>query len=300
MKAVFISKNKFKKLEHYKLEKSIQHTEAELYIIETNDKWVKNHELLKKFYRTEGEYFSNKLFTINELIDNSKIIDNNYLLLPTKLAIVDDQVIGYIMPYIENKNLATLLNNSKIDNDDKLYYLKQIGLIIEDVNDISNFHIPLHIGDIHEGNFIVGDKDNQVYVTDTDSFKIKNNLPYASKYLATNVVINSEEYLRHKYPVNEEGLHIPDYNSDLLCYITMILNTISKTQIHKLPIEEYYTYLSYLSDIGFGPDIITCFEYIYYNIDNISPLPYFDQIPKNYGRAAYVVFRNLINQRKTK
>ena len=65
MKVENIHNYQFKKFDKYILDKTIISTECELYIIPTKDKWNKYERLLKKFFITTGEYFSNKLYTIN-------------------------------------------------------------------------------------------------------------------------------------------------------------------------------------------------------------------------------------------
>lgn len=289
MRAVFFTRRQFKKLQKCKLQKNIIHTESELYIIEKSEQWKKHQKmLLKYFYVNEGEYFSNKLFTINTLINNTSVIDINELILPIELAVVDNEVIGYIMPFIENKNLLTLLQDFKVSLEKKKDYLTQVGQIIHKVHTVSDFQDDLFLGDIHEANFIVEPNEDKVYAVDSDSFKVKNNLPFPSKYLATNPNILS---MQHKYPINEDGFHIPNKNSDLLCYTFMILNTISRNQLQKIPTDEYYDYLDYLSTIGFGENFLNVCGRIYTNASNVSPLPYFDEIPDNIYQAAYSVFQ---------
>lgn len=77
MDAIFFTRRQFAKLKHCHLQKHINHTEAELYIFEKKGQWDKQKMILKHFYIDEGEYFSNKLFTINNLIDNRNIININ-------------------------------------------------------------------------------------------------------------------------------------------------------------------------------------------------------------------------------
>lgn len=298
MKAVFFTRRQFKKLQKCKLQKNINHTESELYVIEKSDAWNKHKKMiLKYFYITEGEYFSNKLFTINTLIDNASIINSNALILPTELAIVDHEVVGYIMPFIENKNLLTLLQDFKVSIEKKKNYLEQVGQIIDQTHKVSAFQDEFFLGDIHEANFIVDTEKDKVYGVDSDSFKVKNNLPFASKYLATNPNIIS---MQHKYPVNEDGFHIPNQNSDLLCYIFTILNTISRTQLQKVPVDVYYEYLDYLNSLGFGKNFLNTCGKIYSNAANTSPLPFLDEIPNNIYRASYSVFEHNRTENKTR
>ncbi len=300
MNAIFFTNRQLKKLQNCSLQKSIDHTESKLYIVENNGKWQHKKMILKYFYNNSGEYFKNKLFTINNLIDSTSTINIRALILPQKLAIAGGQIIGYIMPFIENTNLLTLLQDFKLNTEKKKEYLTQVGQIISQVHDLNKFQSELFIGDIHEANFIVGKEDDQVYVVDSDSFKTKNNLPFAAKYLATNPNILN---MTHKYPINTEGIHIPNENSDLLCYVFIILNTIARKEMQKVSIDEYYNYLDYLLSLGFGDDFIKTCGKIYTNAKNTSPLPYLEQIPNNIYQATYQVFKQrqyISNNNRTK
>lgn len=297
MQAIFFNHYQFEKIKKKKLllDKSIRHVESELYLTSEPLKYHNQYTklLLKKFYITEGEYFSNKLFTINRLIDLKDKIDIKPLILPTKMVVLEGKMVGYLMPYIEGVNLLTLLQSYNVDTETKIAFLEEIGIIIEKVHYFSKFQEEFSLGDIHEANFIV-DCHNQIHVTDLDSCKLKNNLPSASKYLSTNPNL---EIVKEKYPINEQGIHIPNYNSDIYCYICMILNTIAKTDVSKLPLDDYYTYLQYLSNLGFGKELIHCFATIYIHQNNISPQPYLHQIPTKIGEAAYHVFQYKENKK---
>lgn len=287
MKALVFSNYQFRKLKKYKLEKNISHVESELFVIQPNKN--RNHEslMLKKFYNTEGEYFGNKLLTINSLINNKGIINIDRLIIPSMIAIIDKKVAGYVMPYIQNDNLYTILSSSAVPSDEKIDYLKQIGSILEQTHHIPSLQNKFFLTDIHEANFILEKETKKVFVTDLDSCKIANNQPSHSKYLALNDNLKDFQF---KYPVDETGTHIPSVDTEIYCYICMILNTISKINITKLSIDEYYTYLQYLSDIGYPKELIECFSNLYIDRSNISPLPYLDLIPRPLGRAAYHVF----------
>lgn len=137
MKAIFFNKYQFEKIKNneLKLSKNIRHVESELYLI---TKPLRYHEkqkkfLLKKFYITEGEYFSNKLATINSLIELSSKVDIKSLIFPTELVILDGKIVGYLMPYIEGVNLITLLEGYELRDYEKIKLLTEIGLIIRPV-----------------------------------------------------------------------------------------------------------------------------------------------------------------------
>ncbi len=74
MNTIFLTRSQFMKLKKHKLEKNINNTEATLYLYHKRGNINSSNFMLKQFYIKEGEYFSNKLFTLNNLIDNRSII----------------------------------------------------------------------------------------------------------------------------------------------------------------------------------------------------------------------------------
>lgn len=66
MNAIFFTNRQLKKLQNCSLQKSIDHTESKLYIVENNGKWQHKKMILKYFYNNSGEYFKNKLFYLNK------------------------------------------------------------------------------------------------------------------------------------------------------------------------------------------------------------------------------------------
>ena len=66
---------------------------------------------------------------------------------------------------------------------------------------------------------------------------------------------------------------------------------LSKENISKLRLEEYFDYVNYLESIGYGENIIKSFRNIYSNADNINPYMYLDEIPKEYGKSLYTLYK---------
>ena len=48
----------------------------------------------------------------------------------------------------------------------------------------------------------------------------------------------------------DEEKIIPSCDSDLYCYVMVVLNTISKVNMSKVSIHNFYRYINYLEDIG--------------------------------------------------
>lgn len=271
MEVVNITKNGLKKLKKVSLGYGILNTEADLFIMKTKDKWNIEYKMLKTLFCTEGANFSNKLFTINELIDNRSVINIDELVLPEKLLIVDGQVNGFIMPYIENTNFEEILNDINISNLQKIEYFKQISHILHKMDNLRNNSdiTDFYLNDLHASNFILNKKTGKINVVDLDSCKINGNKPFAAKYLTPFSPISS---MKAKYRVNEEinflGYIIPDKNTDLYCYIMTLMNFLFKGRIGSLGRDKYYLYLEYLRSINYPYELLDKLSKIYEYVDN--------------------------------
>lgn len=271
MEVVNITKNGLKKLKKVSLGYGILNTEADLFIMKTKDKWNIEYKMLKTLFCTEGANFSNKLFTINELIDNRSVINIDELVLPEKLLIVDGQVNGFIMPYIENTNFEEMLNDINISNLQKIEYFKQISHILHKMDNLRNNSdiTDFYLNDLHASNFILNKKTGKINVVDLDSCKINGNKPFAAKYLTPFSPISS---MKAKYRVNKEinflGYIIPDKNTDLYCYIMTLMNFLFKGRISSLGRDNYYLYLEYLRSINYPYELLDKLSKIYEYVDN--------------------------------
>jgi len=294
MKIRSYTEREFKKLKKMELHPSISHSECELFIIEDKEYWKKHHTLVKHFKQNNGEYFSNKLYTIHALVDNIDKLGIDELVLPSSLFAIDGEIQGYTMPYIEkNLNLGVLLNSQTVRLSKKIKALKEIGYLLEKTMKLEGLEGSFYLGDIHEGNFIY-DIDKGIYrAVDLDCCKIGNNNPSSSQYLSLNRKL---EDFPNKYPVFNMDQFISFYinneNTTVLSYIYMILNTISKVKVHDLSLEEYYSYLQYLKDNGVSSELIDMFALVYTQSKNKIDIEALDGIPvKNDKILTYASFK---------
>ena len=271
MKVVNITKNNLRELKKFSLGYGIFNTEADLFIMKTKEKWDIKYKMLKAFFCTEGPTFSNKLFTINELIDNRNIINIDELVLPERLLVVDDCIIGFIMPYIDSVNFEAILNDTSISNLTKIEYFKQISCILKKMDNLRK-NSPItdfYLNDLHASNFILNKKTGKINVVDLDSCKINGNKPFAAKYLTPAYPISG---MKAKYRLNEElqfsGYIIPDKNTDLYCYVMTLMNFLFKGRISSLGKEGYYLYLEYLRSINYPYELLDKLSKIYEYTDN--------------------------------
>ena len=302
METISITRKRFESLECYDLPNYVFNTEGTLYILPIKSRWDTKLKLLKRLYLTTGNTFGNKLQTINSLIDSKDELAIEEIVFPEKIATVGREIVGFTMPLIESINLSTAFRSKEISNERKIAYLKQIGMILEkmklrrDYTSIKEFYI----NDLHESNFIVDNNDN-VKVIDIDSCKINGNRIFNSKYLSSKSFINEiykyqknditnndNEY--HKYSTDITGSYIPDENTDLYCYIIVILNFLYEDDVSRFTLQEFYDYLEYLSSIGVDRELITYFERIVDGSPNENPYELLDSLVSNIGRSNYHVY----------
>ena len=274
MKTIVLSQKEFKKLQPFYLAQNIVSTEGCLYYLKDKNQWETQTKLLKRLYITDGELFGNKLNTLNYLIDASACISSSDFIMPEKLAIVNDEVVGFTENYIPSYNLGVVLNSQRFTNEQKIAYLKEVGNILEEMknlrknDNLRNFYL----NDCNENNFVIRKSDNHVNAVDLDSCRIKSNNPFPSRYLS---IFSPVAGLQPKYKLhtdfNNGCYFIADENSDLFCYNIMILNFIFKGQVNFMDLTEFYNYLDYLLTLGIDKELIDSFSKIYSYSDNINP-----------------------------
>lgn len=290
MKVVNISKRKLSNLAPLALSKDILNTEGNLYLINQNG----NIGVLKKLYHIDDDIYANKLYTISKL-NNSKDYLPPSFCLPDSFVSVDDEIIGFTMPYIEGDNLTSILKNDKIKPKDKIKYLKQIGEMLESLDGIRKYTEvnDIYLNDLHDSNFVIDKKDN-VHVIDLDSAKIGNNMTMPSRFLMPgSIIVNAP--LKYKID-NRSDLHIPSKNTDLYCYNMIIMNYLyGNSSLVLSSLDEYYKYLNYLEDIGLDKSIIDSFSKLVVNTANVNPYQELDKIKdETVYRANEKVYKRVV------
>ena len=228
MEIMNLSQKKFASLERYELPKEIFNTEAKMYVLPIKNRWNTVDKILKRLYVTNGPMFGNKLQTINSLIDLKDKIDIPEIVFPEKLAAVNSEIVGYVMELVNSTNLAVYLNSVDVSPERKIKYLYQIGQILEKMRKTRKYTgvDDFYLNDIHENNFVVDTKQDIVRVVDIDSCKINENYTFGSKYLSPTSFIASTRKYQHEDSGICGGFFKPSYDTEIYCYIIMILNTL--------------------------------------------------------------------------
>lgn len=276
MQIINMSKTKLNSLEPLILPKDVTSTECELF----KYNYYGKEKLLKKLYRTNGIIFANKLYTIEALNSNKDNIPSNFIV-PEVLVSINKQIEAFTMKYIKGTNLSIILNEPTITYEEKINYLKSIGNILEQMKNIRKYTElkDFYIGDIHEDNFLVDTEKQEIFVADLDSCKIADNKSFPGRYLTTASLLRYNEI---KYLLLDEPDRIADYKvteeTDIYCYIIMILNYLYDGRVDRLSIEEFYRFINYLDDIEVNKELIESFEKIVVGAPNVNPVNYLDTL----------------------
>jgi len=281
MRIINISTKKFKSLKPIDLGSEVTNTEAFIYEFDYKSK----KRIFKNLHRLKGSVFANKLLTIEMLNEYKDLLPGSFIL-PEYLASVNGEIMGCIEDYASGTNLAVCLNDKKVDAKKKLYYLKQIGAILEQLRYIRKDSKlkTIYINDLHAGNFIVSD-NNELKVVDLDSSRICDNNPFPSKYLIPTGLLkysnNNKKYIKFSKTENNDseeyeyrkelGFIEPNENSEIYCYIITILSFLYKDNVNKMDIDSFYNYLYYLESLGFNRELLYSFEKIILDCDNDNP-----------------------------
>lgn len=260
----------------------VTHMESDLYV---------NDGYLYKKMNLGYSSFDNKVNTINYLLDNKDIINIDELVLPIDIFYLNRDTGDIVIKekFINNINFRYVLTSSLYSFSEKIECFKQIGLILDKMKNIRNNTSikDFYLCDLYTDNFILNTNTNRINVIDMDSCKINGNNNCSSYYLFDNNVIDSVKKYKKKelswfteYEINE--------NTDILCYIIMLISFISGCDINKVDIKEFYNYMDYLVNVGLSNKLVSILSKIYSNDDNINPYLLLDELNK-YDSKKYVL-----------
>lgn len=260
----------------------VTHMESDLYV---------NDGYLYKKMNLGYSSFDNKVNTINYLLDNKDIINIDELVLPIDIFYLNRDTGDIVIKekFINNINFRYVLTSSLYSFDEKIEYFKQIGLILDKMKNVrDNTNIKdFYLCDLYTDNFILNTDTNRINVIDMDSCKINGNNNCSSYYLFENNVIDSVKKYKKKelswfteYEINE--------NTDILCYIIMLISFISGCDINKININEFNNYMDYLVNFGLSNQLVSILARIYSNDDNINPYLLLDEL-KEYDSKKYIL-----------
>ena len=299
MKILELDGKEFENLKLFPLIKGTLESESDLY-------WAPNsNDELIKIYKNyhDQEYIAEKMQIVNNLIKYTSELDFPELLVPSGIAKVDNHIVGPILPLIKGYTVKIYFYTFYSPLKVKVEILKKIGMLLDKIKN-TNPKYNAAFADVHADNFmIVGfPSDNvenspefKIMACDTDSMKILDSPGVTGLYLA-----DSDKFMDYeKYPLDENYMVKPSSNTDIYCYIMMILELVAKSNyVSCLNEDEYYRYLDFLDKLGFDSKLLNSFASIYDDsIDNISPLEYIDSLMKMSNKST---LQNFYKQRTLK
>lgn len=271
-----LSDNEFLNLKPFKLMEGTLEKESNMYFMPNNE-----NEIIKIYKNyNDKDYINFKMKTIDNFMKFMSEYNFKELLKPNGILKVNNEIRGVIYPKINGLTTRVYLNSNYTDVKTKITILKKIGLLLDKIKKTSPKYNAA-FSDVHVDNFIVNDysindlNDISITACDTDSMRVldSNGVPGFYLYDAEKL----EDF--SKYEIDNNYNIIPNSNTDIYCYIMLILDVISKSEyVFSLNIDEYNRYINYLKDNGLNDNLVDSFLSIYEDKDNISPLPYLDYL----------------------
>lgn len=236
--------------------------------------------LLKRFDDIVPEEFDKHYTAVNKLNKYRNYMPSDFVI-PDFLVKVDDTIKYFAINFVYGNNLSVVLNDKDVSLDKKKEYLKRIGIILRQMENIRNNTElrSFYLGDIHEDNFIV-DKSGELRTIDLDGSKFSEDNNPVAKYLSPNSLLSKSDNSKYKFDKSNPffASYIVDKNTDIYCYSIVILNYLYNGKINGISMKEFYDFLTYMNDIGMDRELINSFDRLFGAGDNINPCDYIDTL----------------------
>ncbi len=221
--------------------------------------FIYNNEVYK-IYLKNPELSKQNIDTIIKLFEyKNEVSQIKEIVLPRKLLVYNNQIVGYKMPLIKGTLLIDVLQYEKLDKTTiKSYFIQLLRII----NQTRSFSFQFSFNDLHEKNIII-DKDGNLNIIDSDGFVINNNM-----YREQNTIVYGK-YLNNSITTKEPN------SIDYICLLCMILNYLLKdvkdynfnplslfesSKIHNITIKEIFRKVRFKSFILTEQDIENLFS----------------------------------------
>ena len=216
-------------------------------------------------------YNDNVIYTIEELDNNSDILPQEFCI-PDYLVETEEGIRAFATPEILNSlGLDIVLSSPDFTHKEKINYLKEFGTLLRNCDELRKVKKmrSFAIGDIQEENILVEPKTKKIHVIDMDTCRICNGCSSQAKFLTPYSLASN---VPRKYRVRGNFCYIEtSKESDLFCYIIMILNYLAGENISNINLNDFYSYLDRLDYIGINPELLSIFYGIVQNKENKNP-----------------------------
>ncbi len=241
-------------------------------------------EIIKRFHSMN----ENKVYTLYEIDRQRHDLEMvEELLLFQKIVVVYFDIQGILIEKGYCTNLKKYLKEETVSFNDIVIILQNLGRVLEKLKWIREKEGKLQtffIGDLQESNILVDPLTKQIQICDTDSCKIGKNKPFLSKYLNfLNTYTYVKKCLSNKYPMTNHTF-IPNCNTDLYCYVVLILKFLFHMDIELLNFTDFYQQLYLLKKQGLPEPLYQIFINLYNNVPNENPYKFLDTIPESFER----------------
>ena len=192
MKIVNLRMHQLRKLKELVLERGTLNTEALMLVLNKHQVKTENGErMLFKYLDAQDDekIMGRKMYALNLLNSSIYYKQIKELIIPDTIIVVDNKIAGFALPLIENHtNLGIFLSKEENKFSKKLEYLKQVGKILHQVQEVKEESFKMNFGDFNEFNFII-DKSDIVRAIDLDSVYVGQDEPsHTAYYLLKNIL----------------------------------------------------------------------------------------------------------------
>ena len=229
-------------------------------------------KIIKVFETNSLEYLKMKQYTLGLLLENKLELQNLKIAIPEDGVKIDGVLRGYQAKYIKGSPLSYVLYDTGVSLDMKISCLKQVGLLLREMEQIRNSNSNLgnlFYNDIHEKNFLVT-SNNEVMGIDFDSCSILDNTPVQGLYsmMLRENQINNSKYRQCARVCDDSTEYVVDKNLDLYCYMMMVLNFMYGVPMYMWNSRKLNKYLDYLESINTNKELLYALSRIYDDRDD--------------------------------
>ena len=236
-----------------------------------------------KYFNIEIDRYSKEMLLLEFDKNRQDIVLNlPEIVMPEFLFYFKNIFRGYLMQFIEGRTLKSVLRDDSVSFDKKRECLVKLGEFLEKLDNVRKNNSKLstlYLNDLHANNVMVT-PEGGIRILETDSMRFNNVGNFSAYYLE--VPYGSELLdLKNKYDIHydsfllSEGIEYEEMRanreSDMYCYIMMILEFICGEDIHEKSYVNYKNNINLLLKKGLPVEFFEIFMNIYSEQENINP-----------------------------
>ena len=236
-----------------------------------------------KYFNIEIDRYSKEMLLLEFDKNRQDIVLNlPEIVMPEFLFYFKNIFRGYLMQFIEGRTLKSVLRDDSVSFDKKRECLVKLGEFLEKLDNVRKNNSKLstlYLNDLHANNVMVT-PEGGIRILETDSMRFNNVGNFSAYYLE--VPYGSELLdLKNKYDIHydsfllSEGIEYEEMRanreSDMYCYIMMILEFICGEDIHEKSYVNYKNNINLLLKKGLPVELFEIFMNIYSEQENVNP-----------------------------